>query len=485
MAAQAADPAPVASRGGMVVTAQRLASEVGAQVLRQGGNAVDAAVAVGYALAVTYPEAGNLGGGGFMTLRLADGRTTFIDFREKAPLAASANMFLDAQGGVVPGMSTSSWASVATPGSPAGLEYARVHYGTWPRERLMAPAIKLAQGGFTLGQGDAGIFEVATPRLAQDRASATIFLPHGAPMQEGDRLVQPDLARALAAISALGPDAAFYHGPIGHAIAQADHAGGGLLTDADFAQYHVREMAPVTCAYRGYTVVSAPPPSSGGVTLCEILQILQGYDLAGMGFHSAAEVHVLAEAMRHAYIDRNNRLGDPDFIQNPVAELICRAACIRGCRERGPPDHPIFRGRSRGQCGLRHLHAEQLVRRGAHGAGHRHRAQRRDGRFRQQAWFAQHVRACAGQGGRDRAGQDAAELDGADDRDQGRPSGDGGGLAGWQPDHHHRARGDHQRYRPWHDGAGSDRRAAHPHAGHAGCGAARTRRAFAGHAQDS
>ena len=151
--AQAADPAPVASKGGMVVTAQRLASEAGAQVLRQGGNAIDAAVAVGYALAVTYPEAGNLGGGGFMTLRLADGRTGFIDFREKAPLAATADMFLDKQGRVVPGMSTSSWASVATPGSPAGLEYARVHYGTWPRARLMAPAIALARDGFASGAG--------------------------------------------------------------------------------------------------------------------------------------------------------------------------------------------------------------------------------------------------------------------------------------------------------------------------------------------
>ncbi len=329
--AQAADPAPVASKGGMVVTAQRLASEAGAQVLRQGGNAIDAAVAVGYALAVTYPEAGNLGGGGFMTLRLADGRTGFIDFREKAPLAATADMFLDKQGRVVPGMSTSSWASVATPGSPAGLEYARVHYGTWARARLMAPAIALARDGFALAQGDAGIFEVATPELAQDHTAAAIFLPHGTPMRSGERLVQPDLARTLEAISAQGPDAAFYRGPIGHAIAQADHDGGGLLTDADFARYRVREMAPVTCAYRGYTVISAPPPSSGGVTLCEILQILQGYDLKSMGFHSASEVHVLAEAMRHAYIDRNNRLGDPDFIQNPVEELIgaAHAADVR------------------------------------------------------------------------------------------------------------------------------------------------------------
>ena len=324
-AAWCADPAPVASRGGMVVSAQHLASEAGADVLRRGGNAIDAAVTVGYTLAVTYPEAGNLGGGGFMTIRLADGRTTFIDFREKAPLAASPGMFLDKQGNVVPGMSTSSWASVGVPGSPAGLEYARVHYGTMPRAVLMAPAIHLANFGFTLSQGDAGIFQVATPPLKQDPAAAAIFLPHGHPLQPGDRLTQPELAQSLTLISLQGPDAAFYHGQIGREIAAADHAGGGLLTDADFARYHVREMAPVTCPYRGYTVVSAPPPSSGGVTMCEILQILQGYDLAAMGFHSAAEVHVMAEAMRHAFIDRNNRLGDPDFIANPVAELLSPA----------------------------------------------------------------------------------------------------------------------------------------------------------------
>ncbi len=323
--ALAADPAPVASRGGMVVSAQRLASEAGAAILRQGGNAVDAAVAVGYTLAVTYPEAGNLGGGGFMVIRLANGHSTFIDFREHAPLAATANMFQDAQGQVIPGKSTEGWASVGVPGSPAGLEYARVHYGTLGRAALMAPAIHLANFGFTLTQGDAGIFQVATPALKADPTASAIFLRQGAPMQPGDRLTQPDLAKSLTLISLQGPDTAFYHGPIGKLIAQADHAGGGLLTDADFASYKVREMAPVQCMYRGYTVDSAPPPSSGGVTLCEMLQILQGFDLRSMGFHSAAEVHVLVEAMRRAYIDRNNRLGDPDFIDNPVAELISPA----------------------------------------------------------------------------------------------------------------------------------------------------------------
>ncbi len=320
--AWAADPAPVASRQGMVVTAEHLASDVGAAILRQGGNAVDAAVAVGYALAVVYPEAGNLGGGGFMTIRLADGRTTFLDYREKAPLAATANMFLDAQGNVVPGKSGDSWLSVGIPGSPAGLEVARAKYGTLPRATLIAPAIKLARDGFTLTQGDAGIFEIATPGLRQDPIAAGIFLKNGEPLHEGDRLVQTDLAKSLELISEKGPDEAMYHGPIGAEMAEASKAGGGIITPEDFAKYKVRELPPVECDYRGYHIISAPPPSSGGVVLCEILQILQGYDLSKMGFHSADEVHFLVEAMRHAFVDRNEKLGDPDFVKNPVAELI-------------------------------------------------------------------------------------------------------------------------------------------------------------------
>ena len=323
--AWAADPAPVASRKGMVVTAEHLASDIGADILRQGGNAVDAAVAVGYALAVVYPEAGNLGGGGFMTIRLADGRTTFLDYREKAPLAATANMFLDPQGNVVPGLSTDSWLSVGVPGSPAGLELARVKYGTLPRATLMAPAIKLAHDGFVLTQSDAGIFEIATPGLKKDPVAAAIFLRDGHTLHAGDRLVQTDLASTLSLISEKGPDAAMYHGPIGAEIAAASKAGGGIITAEDFAHYKVRELSPVECDYRGYHIISAPPPSSGGVVLCEILEILQGYDLTRMGFHSAEEVHFLAEAMRRAFVDRNTELGDPDFVNNPVAELISEA----------------------------------------------------------------------------------------------------------------------------------------------------------------
>jgi gamma-glutamyltranspeptidase/glutathione hydrolase len=318
--AHAADPAPVAAASGMVVTAQHIASDVGAQILRQGGNAVDAAVAVGYALAVVYPEAGNIGGGGFMTLRLAGGRTSFLDFREKAPLAATAHMFQDKQGNVIPGLSTSSWLSTGVPGSAAGLEKARTEYGTLSRATLIAPAIKLASNGFVLTEGDAAIFQLMAPHLAGDQAAAAIFLPGGKALKAGDRLRQPDLADTLQRLSDDGP-AALYHGPIGAKIIAASSSGGGILTQADLDHYKVRELRPVECDYRGYHIISAPPPSSGGVTLCEILGILQGYDLAAMGFHSAAEVHFLVEAMRHAYRDRNNRLGDPDFVKNPVAEL--------------------------------------------------------------------------------------------------------------------------------------------------------------------
>ncbi|HEX5379135.1 MAG TPA: gamma-glutamyltransferase [Phenylobacterium sp.] len=325
---QAASPEPVAGSEGMVVSAQHLASDVGAQVLRRGGNAVDAAVAVGYALAVVYPQAGNLGGGGFMTIRLADGRATFLDFREKAPLGATATMFQDSEGKVVPGLSTDSWKAVGVPGTVLGLETARVRYGTLPRGVLMAPAIGLARDGFTLGQGDVGAIAQESAGLARDPAAKRIFLPHGRPLTKGDRLVQADLAKTLALISSKGP-AAFYQGPIGAAISEASAKGGGILTKEDFARYRVRELKPVECDYRGFHVISAPPPSSGGVAICEALNILSGYDLAAAGFHSAQEVHYLVEALRRTYVDRNNRLGDPDFVANPLSELLDPAYAAR------------------------------------------------------------------------------------------------------------------------------------------------------------
>jgi len=325
MSAQAASVAPVAAENGMVVSAQHLATDVGVDILKAGGNAVDAAVAVGYALAVVYPAAGNLGGGGFMTIQLADGRKTFLDFREKAPLSATAHMYLDKDGNVIKGLSTNGPLAVAVPGSVSGLEYAREKYGTMKRASLLAPAVRMAENGFALNQGDIDLFQTATADFQKDPASRAIFLNRGgAPYRVGDRLVQKDLGRTLRAISRQGV-AGFYKGPVGAALVRSNQHGGGLLTEADLDQYRTREMPPIECDYRGYHVISAPPPSSGGVIICEMLNILEGYPLKDLGFRSAQAVHYQIEAMRHAYVDRNSYLGDPDFVDNPIARLTDKA----------------------------------------------------------------------------------------------------------------------------------------------------------------
>ncbi|OAK57065.1 gamma-glutamyltranspeptidase [Variovorax paradoxus] len=320
-ASNAASVAPVAAENGMVVSAQHLASKVGVDVLKRGGNAVDAAVAVGYALAVVYPAAGNLGGGGFMTIQLADGRKTFLDFREKAPLAATANMYLDKDGNVIKGLSTKGHLAVGVPGSVSGMEYAREKYGTMKRGELLAPSIQLADKGFALEQGDIDLLGTATADFKEDPASAAIFLNKGEPYKVGDKLVQKDLAKTLREISAKGTDG-FYKGWVGSAIVASSQGGKGLITQADLDQYKTRELAPVECDYRGYRVVSAPPPSSGGVIICEMLNILEGYPLKDLGYHSAQAVHYQIEAMRHAYVDRNSYLGDPDFVKNPLDRLL-------------------------------------------------------------------------------------------------------------------------------------------------------------------
>lgn len=325
---QAASPPPAAAAHGMVVSAQHLASEVGVDVMRHGGNAVDAAIAVAYALAVTYPAAGNLGGGGFMTVQLADGRRSFIDFREEAPQAASADMYLDAQGHPVPGLSTDGWLAVGVPGTVAGLELARQRYATRPRAELVAPAIRLAREGFVLDQGDVDMLATATTRFRHDAASAAIFLRDGEPLHAGDRLVQADLARTLEQVAGQGR-AGFYQGSVAAALVAASRAGHGILAQGDLDRYQARERAPVECDYRGYHLVTAPPPSSGGTVLCEMLGVLEGYPLATLGWHSAQAVHYQIEAMRHAYVDRNNFLGDPSFIDNPVARLIDPAYTAR------------------------------------------------------------------------------------------------------------------------------------------------------------
>jgi gamma-glutamyltranspeptidase / glutathione hydrolase len=317
----AAAPLALESTDGMVVTAQHAASEAGAAILRQGGNAVDAAVAIGYALAVTHPCCGNLGGGGFMTLHLADGRNLFINFREKAPLAARANMYLDGAGNAVSAKSLNGYLAVGVPGTVMGLETARQKYGTLTRAALIAPAIRLAQDGFIVTRGDVDVLGDATQEFREQPNIAAIFLKGSETLGPGDRLIQKDLAATLRAISEGGPEA-FYHGAIPEAVVAASRTGGGVLSVEDFAAYTVTESTPITCAYRGYTIVSSPPPSSGGVTLCEMLQVLQAYPLKAMGFHSAASIHVMAEAMRFAYKDRNTYLGDPAFVENPIQRLL-------------------------------------------------------------------------------------------------------------------------------------------------------------------
>ncbi|WP_434733137.1 gamma-glutamyltransferase [Rhizobium sp. YTUHZ044] len=318
----AASPAPVEAEHGMVVTAQHLATDVGVEVLKSGGNAVDAAVAVGYALAVVYPSAGNLGGGGFMTIRLKDGSKTFLDFRERAPLAATKTMYLDSKGDIVPRASLDGYLAVGVPGSVKGFETAREKYGTRSRQDLIAPALRFAKEGYTLEQGDAAILAGGAKRLAKDETAAKIFLKQdGKPYASGEKLAQPDLAAVLAAISEKGPDA-FYKAAPAEAIVKASQAKGGILAKEDFEQYTVRELTPIECNYRGYDIISSPPPSSGGVIICEILNVLEGYPLSYLGYASAETVHVMVEAMRYAYVDRNAALGDPDFVENPVEKML-------------------------------------------------------------------------------------------------------------------------------------------------------------------
>ena len=327
-AARAASAAPVAAEHGMVVTAHRLATEIGVEVLKQGGNAIDAAVAVGYALAVVYPAAGNLGGGGFMTIQLADGRRAFLDFREKAPLAAKADMYLGPDGEVVPDLSTRGHLAVGVPGTVHGLETARTQYGTFDRAVLLAPAIRFAAQGFKLDQSDADMLSAAAEDFRADPPSAAIFLRDGAPYAPGDTLTQPDLAKTLRRISAEGAPG-FYQGQVGAAIVSSSQAGQGIITQADLDQYTTRELKPIECDYRGYRVTSAPPPSSGGVILCEMLQVLEGCPLSDWGFRSARAVHVQIETMRHAYRDRNTYLGDPDFVQSPIERLLDKGYAAR------------------------------------------------------------------------------------------------------------------------------------------------------------
>ncbi|MFN2431884.1 MAG: gamma-glutamyltransferase [Gemmatimonadota bacterium] len=364
------------ARHAMVVSEQEYATRAGIEVLRKGGNAVDAAVAVGFALAVVYPEAGNLGGGGFMVIRLPDGRVTTFDYREKAPLAATADMFLDARGNVIENLSWEGHLASGVPGSVKGMLTALERYGRLDRASVMAPAIRLARDGFPVSQGliealegerrvlcrfatTREVFFAGRPtRVVQDSLSGGLrtecfaadsarqaFGPAGQPPGElaraepfrvppgvdrrlgvwtaGDTLRQPDLARTLETIARDGA-AAFYEGPIAELIVDEMRGGSGLITRQDLAAYDVVEREPVHTTYRGFDVYSMPPASSGGVILAEILNVLEPFDVKALGFHSARGVHVLAEAMRRAYADRNRFLGDPAFVEMPLATLLSK-----------------------------------------------------------------------------------------------------------------------------------------------------------------
>ncbi|HRO15740.1 MAG TPA: gamma-glutamyltransferase, partial [Paracoccus sp. (in: a-proteobacteria)] len=250
--------------------------------------------------------------------------TTFLDFRERAPLAATKTMYLDQDGNPIPGASTDSYLAVGVPGSVAGFEMAREKYGTRTRQELLAPAIRLASEGFVLEQGDIASFAEGNDMLAKDPAAARIFLKDGKPFARGEGLVQADLAKSLREISTGGADA-FYKGGIADLIVKASQANGGILAREDFEQYKVREMKPVECSYRGHDIVSSPPPSSGGLIICEILNVLEGYPISYLGYGSAETTRLMVEAMRHAYVDRNTALGDPDFVKNPVEKLTSDA----------------------------------------------------------------------------------------------------------------------------------------------------------------
>ncbi|MGH9497585.1 MAG: gamma-glutamyltransferase [Terriglobales bacterium] len=310
---------PVHARHAIVVSVKELASRTGAEIMQAGGNAVDAAVATGFALAAVYPEAGNLGGGGFMLIRMADGATHFIDYREKAPAAATANMYLDAQGNVIADASLVGFKSIGVPGSVAGMVYAEKKYGKLTLKQVAAPAIKLARDGFALAWEDAHDMRGAKD-LARFADSRRIFQRDGKYYEQGEIFRQPELARTLERIASDPDD--FYHGAMARELAAFVQKGGGLITADDLDKYEVKERAPMRGSYRGYDIISAPPPSAGGTTLLEILNILEGYDLAKLGDRSAQAIHLTVEAFRRAYFDKAEFMGDPDFSRIPVAQLI-------------------------------------------------------------------------------------------------------------------------------------------------------------------
>ncbi len=318
--AAAVRPAPAAAHT-MVALPEPAAAKVALDVLRAGGNAVDAAVAAGFALAVTHPQAGNLGGGGFLLARMADGRTFVVDYRETAPAAARRDMFLGADGDVVKGLSTESALAVGVPGTVAGLALARDLAGSLPLERLLAPAVALAEEGIVVGEDLASDLEEEAARLTKHPATAALFYPGGAPLKAGSVLVQKNLAGTLRLIGREGPRA-FYEGAIAEALVASLRARGGILTREDLASYRALQREAIRSTYRGLDVMTVPPPSAGGVVLVEMLHMLEPFDLRSLGENSSAYWHLLAEVMKRAYADRAAFLGDPEFVSIPLDSLL-------------------------------------------------------------------------------------------------------------------------------------------------------------------
>ena len=308
----------------MVVSASTIASEAGRNVLAEGGNAVDAAIATGFALAVTYPVAGNIGGGGFMVIRFPDGRATTIDFRERAPAAATPDMFTDSTGAYSGRIHHDSYKAVGVPGTVAGFALAHSRYGKTPWSRLVDPAVRLAGDGFAVPTGLAQSLSWARQQFQPFPASIAAYTKKGEPYAAGEQIRQPDLARTLERIRNAGRNG-FYRGETARLIAAEMKRNGGLITEEDLANYEAKERAPIRGIYRGYEIISMPPPSSGGVALVEMLNILEGYDLRAAGHNSAPYVHLVTEAMRRAFLDRARYLGDPDFVQPPVERLTSKA----------------------------------------------------------------------------------------------------------------------------------------------------------------
>jgi gamma-glutamyltranspeptidase/glutathione hydrolase len=340
---QAFSFSPVAARHGMVASSEALASEVGVQILRAGGNAVDAAVAVGFALAVTYPEAGNVGGGGFMLIRLASGEAVVVDYREAAPAAASRNMYVNSNGELIPEAGTVGALSAGVPGTVAGLALAEQKYGRLGLARVLAPAIRLAKRGFAVSYDLSESLRLDRDLLSKFDASRRIFLREGRLYQPGEVFKQPELARTLEAVARRGAEG-FYTGRVAQAIVATMEKYHGLITRQDLAHYQPILRQPLSGHFRGYEVLSVPPPSSGGVVLIEMLNTLEPLDL---GLPDSFEsMHFIAEAMRHAYADRAAYLGDADFVSVPVARLTSQAyaAKLRAEILHSKPEAPILAG---------------------------------------------------------------------------------------------------------------------------------------------